>query len=613
MLNKREHTFQIPVMGTAFTIDTPLKVAKFGINSVVSLCDDELCEQVRAFYCDRFELSYEAIKKNEDDYRARRITAYLNLLQDLVDRDFQELKALPFGANNDLDKYFEMLPVSSSLKKLYREMQACSDLEEKVDLQNKLKELMSCGLIEVNIMTKLDRDLYNKEGEKMAPQFSDALSALRGFALSKVRGNIVFSAGFNRRLYAYIDQFSDFFPDEQGQIKKRVVVKVSDYRSSFTQGKFLAKKGIWVSEYRVESGLNCGGHAFATTGYLMGPILEEFKQKLPDLKKILFALYQKSLVALEKIVPMSLPFTELTVQGGIGTQEEHDFLLQYYQSDCNGWGTPFLLVPEVANLDEETRTLLAKADEKSLYLSPISPLGVPFNTVRGTASEDQKWQRFEDGKPGSPCPKGYLVSTFEGTEKLKKPQPVCKASRFYQMAKIRDLKSKVLDAQKLQEAIKEVVEKACLCEDLAASVQLIKGIISKRPLKTAVCPGPNLAYFSKISSLIEMVGHIYGRVNLRNAIPRSNMFVNELKLYISYFKQELGRVSQESKPDLKYLQLFRENLVDGIEYYFKLLPKFLKEGKRYQNQMKHDLEKGKAELEKLVAEYASFFPLPLRQ
>ena len=613
MLNKREHTFQIPVMGTAFTIDTPLKVAKFGINSVVSLCDDELCEQVRAFYCDRFELSYEAIKKNDDDYRARRITAYLNLLQDLVDRDFQELKALPFGANNDLDKYFEMLPASSSLKKLYRDMQSCSDLEKKVDLQNKLKELMSCGLIEVNIMTKLDRDLYNREGEKMAPQFSDALSALRGFALSKVRGNIVFSAGFNRRLYAYIDQFSDFFPDEQGQIKKRVVVKVSDYRSSFTQGKFLAKKGIWVSEYRVESGLNCGGHAFATTGYLMGPILEEFKQKLPDLKKSLFALYQKSLVALEKIVPMSLPFTELTVQGGIGTQEEHDFLLQYYQSDCNGWGTPFLLVPEVANLDEETRTLLAKADEKSLYLSPISPLGVPFNTVRGTASEEQKWQRFEDGKPGSPCPKGYLVSTFEGTEKLKKPQPVCKASRFYQMAKIRDLKSKVLDAQKLQEAIKEVVEKACLCEDLAASVQLIKGITSKRPLKTAVCPGPNLAYFSKISSLIEMVGHIYGRVNLRNAIPRSNMFVNELKLYISYFKQELGRVSQESKPDLKYLQLFRENLVDGIEYYFKLLPKFLKEGKRYQDQMKHDLEKGKAELEKLVAEYASFFPLPLRQ
>ena len=30
------HSLHIPVMGTAFTIDTPLKVGKFGISSVVS-------------------------------------------------------------------------------------------------------------------------------------------------------------------------------------------------------------------------------------------------------------------------------------------------------------------------------------------------------------------------------------------------------------------------------------------------------------------------------------------------------------------------------------------------------------------------------------------------
>ena len=34
------HTFHIPVMGTGFTIDTPLKVARYGIASVVSLVDD---------------------------------------------------------------------------------------------------------------------------------------------------------------------------------------------------------------------------------------------------------------------------------------------------------------------------------------------------------------------------------------------------------------------------------------------------------------------------------------------------------------------------------------------------------------------------------------------
>ncbi|MDZ7615176.1 MAG: hypothetical protein U5K51_16885 [Flavobacteriaceae bacterium] len=35
-----------------------------------------------------------------------------------------------------------------------------------------------------------------------------------------------------------------------------------------------------------------------------------------------------------------------TVQGGVGTAEEHEFLLTHYQADSVGWGTPFLLVPE---------------------------------------------------------------------------------------------------------------------------------------------------------------------------------------------------------------------------------------------------------------------------
>ena len=67
----------------------------------------------------------------------------------------------------------------------------------------------------------------------------------------------------NPRLYGYIANFKDFFPDVNGKIKKKIVLKVSDYRSAIIQGKFLAKKGLWVSEYRIESGLNCGGHALS--------------------------------------------------------------------------------------------------------------------------------------------------------------------------------------------------------------------------------------------------------------------------------------------------------------------------------------------------------------
>ena len=68
-----------------------------------------------------------------------------------------------------------------------------------------------------------------------------------------------------------------------GEIRKRIVLKVSDFRSALIQGKFLAKKGLEVAEYRIESGLNCGGHAFGGKGQLMGPILEEFRREKASL------------------------------------------------------------------------------------------------------------------------------------------------------------------------------------------------------------------------------------------------------------------------------------------------------------------------------------------
>lgn len=127
-------------------------------------------------------------------------------------------------------------------------------------------------------MTKLDKDNFY-EGDQLPVEYNDAHAALRGFAMSNLESSMVLSAGMNPRLYGYLEQFNDFYPDEKGYIKKKIVLKVSDYRSALIQGKFLAKKGIWISEFRIESGLNCGGHAFATDGFLMGPILEELKDK----------------------------------------------------------------------------------------------------------------------------------------------------------------------------------------------------------------------------------------------------------------------------------------------------------------------------------------------
>jgi hypothetical protein len=43
----------------------------------------------------------------------------------------------------------------------------------------------------------------------------------------------------------------------------------------------------------------------------------------------------------------------------------------------------------------------------------------------------------------------------------------------------------------------------------------------------AICPGPNLAYFSKVVPLRTMVDHIYGSTFTAEREPRSHMFINE--------------------------------------------------------------------------------------
>src|SRR3989339_1373727 len=231
-------------------------------------------------------------------------------------------------------------------------------------------------------MTKVDKANYNSEGTQLPHEFNDAHAALRGFAISDLESSIIFSAGMNPKLYSFIETFKDFYPNEESSFKKKIVVKVSDFRSALIQGKFLAKKGLWVSEYRIESGLNCGGHAFATDGLLLGPILEEFKNKKDELLKTLKEIYLPALIKKEIIVDAEKLNYDVTVQGGVGKSSEHEFLLRYYGVKSVGWGSPFLLVPEVMNVDDYTLHKLAAAGEEDLYLSDISPLGVPFNSLR---------------------------------------------------------------------------------------------------------------------------------------------------------------------------------------------------------------------------------------
>jgi hypothetical protein len=87
----------------------------------------------------------------------------------------------------------------------------------------------------------------------------------------------------------------------------------------------------------------------------------------------------------------------------------------------------------------------------------------------------------------------------------------------------------------------------------------------------AICPGPNLAYFSNIFSLEEMVGHIYGRTSLLNSLKRPHVFINELKLYVDYLKTELNRgIDDMNDKKVKYYNSFKNNLLEGVNYYKNL-------------------------------------------
>ena len=106
------HTFHIPVMGTGFTIDSPLKVGRFGITSVVSIVDDTLAEQMRKYYCDKEGEAFEPIGEEVEDKRAKRFTAYLDLLGLLLDRQMEAIRKESFEPGTDITKYFELLPRS---------------------------------------------------------------------------------------------------------------------------------------------------------------------------------------------------------------------------------------------------------------------------------------------------------------------------------------------------------------------------------------------------------------------------------------------------------------------------------------------------------------------
>lgn len=562
------HTFHIPVMGLAYTIDSPIRVAQYGISSVVSIADDDLIEKMRNFYSTKFNIPYEEITQKFHDYRAERITSYLNLVDKIVKEKFENFKTELAESKTALENFMSMLPNTSDIKKGFQNL-LDDGITLKENIQNYIETHLFPGEIDVNIMTKLDKDNFVKN-EQLPIEFNDAHAALRGFAKSNLESSVVLSAGMNPRLFGYFENFKDFFPNEKNELKKKIILKVSDFRSAMIQGNFLAKKGLWVSEYRIESGLNCGGHAFATDGLLLGTILEEFKQKKEQLVQSAHDLMIKALQLKNQVFPETPLELKITVQGGVGTAEEHEFLLDEYKVDSVGWGSPFLLVPEATSVDQETRSLLMNAKEDDFYLSHISPLGVPFNTLRGTTNEILKQKRIEENKAGSSCPKKFLALSKEYD-----PHGICTASKKYQDIKLEELEAKKdsLTIEEFEKSKIKITEKSCLCVGLANASYLENDIkIKGQSQGVVICPGPNLAYFDQEVSLKDMLQHIYQGKSILRTGDRPNLFVKELKMYVDYFRNEIETISGElTANQLKKWNSFKTNILEGIEYYQNLL------------------------------------------
>lgn len=568
MENRSPHTFHIPVMGLAYTIDSPVKVARFGIDSVISIIEDNLIERMRKHYYEKTERKFVSINSKDDDYRARRITDYLNLVNAMVKEQIDKLRSMAFETGSEVARYFEMLPSDSHLRQVYERMIRTGNESERQKLTSYLKSQIRPGRIDVNIMTKVDKDNHDKHGNPVT-ESSDALAALRGYANSELcNSSVILSAGLNPRLFNYLEKLPAFHARGLGVFEKEVVVKVSDYRSALIQGKYLAKKGIWVSEFRIESGLNCGGHAFATDGGLLGPILEAFRQNRDTLRATLHELYQAAANA-KGITTFDQPHPiRITVQGGIGTAREALFLTTYYNIQSTGWGTPFLLCPEATTVDDDTLQLLRLAGEKDLVLSKASPLGVRFNYLKGTTAEKERLLRISKGRPGSPCTEKHLVSNTEFTT-----EPICTASHTYQKRKIEQLRTKNLPDHEYTKEYNDIVAKECLCIGLSNSAIITYGLPPVKRLEAVtVCPGPNLAYFDKIVTLKEMTDHIYGRTDLITTDERPHMFIKELQLNVRYLEEQITDLAETDNRTAKELLAFGNNLLEAVAYYRELLP-----------------------------------------
>ncbi|HTB34148.1 MAG TPA: hypothetical protein VK842_04750, partial [bacterium] len=150
------HHFHIPVMGVSFTNESPLKIGRFGIDSVMSLGDDNLLEDLRKHWAGKRGDGFTPIAKNAPQARARRVQAWCDLVADELDAQMLHMRREPMMPGLDLWRYFALLP-EGALKQAWRAAIELPHGPARQKAHETLMANMRPGRADVNIMTKVDR------------------------------------------------------------------------------------------------------------------------------------------------------------------------------------------------------------------------------------------------------------------------------------------------------------------------------------------------------------------------------------------------------------------------------------------------------------------------
>ena len=141
-----------------------------------------------------------------------------------------------------------------------------------------------------------------------------------------------------------------------------------------------------------------------------------------------------------------------------------------------------------------------------------------------------------------------------------------------------------------KECAAEITDKACLCVGLANAALMDHDLPVKGEQQgVVICPGPNIAYFTKEVSLKQMVNHIYGRENIIDVENRPHVFIKELQMYVNHLQKAVTDCSGVMTAlQQKKWTAFKSNLQSGIDYYQDLFQQstfFIDEKKQLQQQL----------------------------